>query len=71
LLAADPAAVGALRLDTGDQSRHAAIRECFYGDVDDVTAAAAISLFTPDAWNGVSSEEFPITVGRYGTIPHP
>jgi hypothetical protein len=33
--------VGALRFDTGDLGRHAAIREAFYGDVDEVTAEAA------------------------------
>ena len=70
LLAADWDAVGALRLDNGDQGRHAAIRETFFGDVDDVTAAAAISLLTPDASTGVSRETFPVTAGRYGAIPH-
>ena len=70
LLAADWDVVGALRLDNGDQGRHAAIRETFFGDVDDVTAAAAISLLTPDASTGVSKETFPVTAGRYGAIPH-
>jgi hypothetical protein len=70
LLAADWHVVGALRLDTGDQGRHAAIRETLYGDVDDVTAAAAISLLTPDASTGISRETFPVTAGRYGAIRH-
>jgi pimeloyl-ACP methyl ester carboxylesterase len=42
LLAADPAVIGALRIDAGDRSSHAAIRETFYGDVDEATATAAI-----------------------------
>jgi pimeloyl-ACP methyl ester carboxylesterase len=70
LLAADPAVVGALRIDPGDPGRHAVIRQTFYGDVDEVTAAAAVGLLTPDASTGVSKEAFPVTTGRYGTIPH-
>jgi pimeloyl-ACP methyl ester carboxylesterase len=70
LLAADPACVGALRIDPGDPGRHPVIRETFYGDVDDATAAAAISLLTPDAALGVAKETFPVTPDRYGTIPH-
>jgi pimeloyl-ACP methyl ester carboxylesterase len=68
LLAADPATVGALRLDTGDRGLHAAIRETLYADVDEATAAAAISLLTPDASTGVSREAFTVTPGRYGAI---
>ena len=67
---ADPAAIGALRIDTGDRGRHAAIRETFYGDVDEATATAAITLLSPDAPLGVPAETFTVTRGRYGTIPH-
>lgn len=70
LLAADPATVGALRFDTGDLTRHAAFRETFYGDVDDATAAAAIRLLGTDAPVGIAAEAFPVTAGRYGSIPH-
>jgi pimeloyl-ACP methyl ester carboxylesterase len=70
LLAADPAAAGALRIDTGDEARHAAIRETFYSDVDPITAEAAISLLTPDASTGISGENFTVTTGRYGAVPH-
>jgi pimeloyl-ACP methyl ester carboxylesterase len=70
LLAPDPFAVGAARLDPGDLSRHAAIRETFYGDVDVATAEAAISLLTPDGPIGIPAESFPVTAGRYGSIPH-
>jgi pimeloyl-ACP methyl ester carboxylesterase len=67
---ADPAVIGALRIDTGDRDRHAAIREAFYGDVDEVTATAAISLLSPDAPVGIAGEAFAVTPGRYGAIPH-
>lgn len=70
LVAADPMVVGALRLDTGDPGRHAAIREAFYGDVDEATAEAAISLLGSDAPLGVPAEAFPVTADRYGTVPH-
>jgi len=70
LLLADPAVTGALRIDTGDRGRHAAIRETFYGDVDEATATAAISLLSPDAPVGVPAEAFTVTNGRYGAIPH-
>ena len=49
LLAADPAVIGGLRIDTSDRGRHAAIREAFYGDVDEATATAAITLLSSDA----------------------
>ena len=70
LLAADPFIVGAVRLDLGDLSRHSAFRETFYGDVDESTAEAAISLLAPDAPVGIPAEAFPVTAGRYGAIPH-
>jgi hypothetical protein len=67
---ADPAVIGALRIDTGDRDRHAAIRETFYGDVGEVTATAAVSLLGPDAPVGIPGEAFTVTPGRYGAIPH-
>jgi pimeloyl-ACP methyl ester carboxylesterase len=70
LFAADPAAVGSLRLDTGDPDRHPAIHETFYGDVDPATARAAIGLLAPDAPAGVTTEVLPVTAGRYGRVPH-
>ncbi|MEU6553121.1 alpha/beta hydrolase [Streptomyces sp. NPDC046915] len=69
-LSADPASVGALRYDTGDSARWAAIREAFYNDVDEATADAAISLLTPDAPAGVTAEPLTVTAERYGSIPH-
>ena len=70
LLGADPAVTGALRIDTGDLGSHAAIREAFYGDVDEATATAAITLLGPDAPIGIPAEAFTVTDGRYGAIPH-
>lgn len=69
-LIADLAAVGALRFDTGDPARRVAIREAFYGDVDDATAEAAISLLGPDAPAGIAGESLAVTRGRYGAVPH-
>jgi len=66
-----PAALGALRLDTGDRDVQVTIRDAFYGDVDAAaTAAPVISLLGPDLPAGISSEPISVTAGRYGTIPH-
>jgi pimeloyl-ACP methyl ester carboxylesterase len=70
LLVGNPAETGALRLDTGDDDRRRALREVFYDDVDEVTAAAAISLLTPDGPVGIPGETLTVTAERYGTIPH-
>ena len=69
-LSADPASVGALRYDTGNPDRRAAIRDTFYNDVDDVTAEAAISLLAADAPIGIAVEPIAVTAERYGAIPH-
>ncbi|GAA5152858.1 alpha/beta hydrolase [Pseudonocardia eucalypti] len=70
LLVADPAAVGALRMDPADAARHAAIREAFYGDVEPGLANAAISLLTPDAPAGIPGEPITPTPERFGRVPH-
>lgn len=70
LLSADPTVVGAFRIDTGDHERHRAIQEVFCGDVDDVTAAAAISLLNPDGPAGLAGETLTVTAQRYGMVPH-
>ncbi|RLU79725.1 hypothetical protein CTZ27_36460 [Streptomyces griseocarneus] len=70
LLRADPAGVGAVRIDPGDREGHAAIRETFYGDVDEATATAAIGLLGADSPLGIPTEAFTVTAGRYGTVPH-
>jgi pimeloyl-ACP methyl ester carboxylesterase len=70
LMAADPAAVGAFRVDVGDPARHALIRETFFGDVDDALAEAAIGLLTPDTPATIVGEALAVTAARYGTVPH-
>jgi pimeloyl-ACP methyl ester carboxylesterase len=64
----DPMATGALRIDT--DHNQAAIRQTFLGDVDDLTAAAAVSLFGTDVPLGIAGEPFEVTSARYGAIPH-
>jgi pimeloyl-ACP methyl ester carboxylesterase len=68
LQVADPTVIGALRIDT--DHNQAAIRETFFGDVDEVTAAAVTSMLGPDAPLGIAAEAFPVTAARYGAIPH-
>lgn len=68
--AGDPAVLGAARLDTGDRDLQAVIRDAFYGDGDDATAAAAISLLGSDLPAGIPSEPITVTASRYGTFPH-
>ncbi|ARQ69145.1 alpha/beta hydrolase [Streptomyces marincola] len=70
LLAADPAVVGAARIDFGDPDRHGRIKEVFYNDVDDRTADAAIALLGPDGSVGIPDEALTVTARRYGSIPH-
>jgi pimeloyl-ACP methyl ester carboxylesterase len=70
LLAGDPAATGSLRVDPGAADRHAAVREVFYGDVDDATASAATALLSVDGPIGIVGEALTVTPERYGSIPH-
>jgi hypothetical protein len=48
---ADPAAIGALRLDTAspDPSYRQLLRDCFFGDAGTDVADAAIGLLAPDS----------------------
>jgi pimeloyl-ACP methyl ester carboxylesterase len=70
LLAADPAAVGALRIDPADPARRAAVRDCFYHDVEPAIADAAIALLSTDGAMGIPAETFTSTPHRYGRVPH-
>jgi len=70
LIVADPRAIGAARIDTGDASQHDVIRETFYNDVDANTAAAAIALLSTDTPAGISAEALAVTAPRYGAVPH-
>jgi pimeloyl-ACP methyl ester carboxylesterase len=67
----DARATGALRLDVAspDPAYREAVRETFYGDVDPVTADAAIALLTPDAPVGISAGVTALTADGWGSIP--
>jgi pimeloyl-ACP methyl ester carboxylesterase len=71
LAVADPAAVGALRLDVAspDPRYRQRLREAFYGDVDRAVADAAIALLTPDAPAGISAGTTMLTAAGWGSVP--
>lgn len=71
LRAADARVIGALRMDVAspDPAYRAAVREAFYGDVDPVTADAAIALLTPDAPAGISTGTTTLTADGWGSVP--
>ncbi|WP_305785601.1 alpha/beta fold hydrolase [Symbioplanes lichenis] len=66
LLTADPAAVGALRVDGTGPGVH----DAFYGDVDPGVADAARTLLTPDFPFGIATETVLVTPGRFGSVAH-
>ena len=68
LLAADPAAVGALRIRA--EGRRAQVRECFYNGIDETAADAAIALLSVDGPMGVADEVLSVSRERYGAVPH-
>jgi pimeloyl-ACP methyl ester carboxylesterase len=67
-LRADPAQVGALRLDTGDAAGHNDLGQTFYNDLDN--PAAAMALLSTDGPIGVASERLALTTERFGSVPH-
>ncbi|MFE6779186.1 alpha/beta fold hydrolase [Streptomyces sp. NPDC057702] len=69
LVVADPAVVGAVRIDTRAPARIEELREAFYHDVDEPTARAAIALLSPDGPVGIPSERITVTARRYGAVP--
>jgi pimeloyl-ACP methyl ester carboxylesterase len=69
LLAADPSVVGALRFHADDADRRESVRQTFYNDVDEATAAAAASLLGRDAPAGILGEAIAVTAQRYGSVP--
>ncbi|GAA3389464.1 alpha/beta fold hydrolase [Cryptosporangium minutisporangium] len=70
-LRADPAAVGALRLDTSssDADYQAQLRQAFYGDVDPDAADAAIGLLSPDAPAAIVTATTTLTSDGWGSVP--
>jgi pimeloyl-ACP methyl ester carboxylesterase len=70
-LVADPAAIGALRLDTTspDPAYHQLLRETFFGDVPADIADAAIALLAPDAPAGIAAGATTLTADGWGSVP--
>lgn len=68
---ADPAAVGALRLDTAstDPDYRKQLRAAFYGDVDPDVADAVIALLSPDAPVGIALGTTTLTADGWGRVP--
>ncbi|HLQ57048.1 MAG TPA: alpha/beta fold hydrolase [Streptosporangiaceae bacterium] len=68
---ADPAAVGALRLDVAspDPAYRERLREAFYGDLDPAVVDAAIALLTPDVPAGIGLGTTTLTAGGWGSVP--
>lgn len=70
-LVADPAAIGALRLDTHspDPAYRQLLRDAFFGDVPADVADAAIGLLAPDAPAGIAAGATTLTAGGWGSVP--
>lgn len=70
-LRADPAVVGAARLDPGcpDDEYRALLRNAFYNDVDRAVADAALALVGCDAPIALGTGTTELTASRWGSIP--
>ncbi|MDG4771827.1 alpha/beta fold hydrolase [Solwaraspora sp. WMMD792] len=70
-LCADPATIGALRLDVAsvEPDYRQQLRNAFFGDVAPVVADAAIALLTPDAPTGIALGATTLTRSGWGSIP--
>ncbi len=70
-IVADPAAVGALRVDvsSADPDYRQRLRDAFYGDLDPAAADAAIALLTPDAPAGIALGATTLTADGWGSLP--
>lgn len=70
-LVADPATVGALRLDVAspDPGYRQRLRAAFFGDVDPDVADAAIALLSPDAPVGIAAGSTTLTADGWGSVP--
>lgn len=71
LLVGDPQSIGALRIDprSPDPAVQAALRDAFYGDVDEARAAAATALLSYDAPLRMVVESTRLTSSGWGSIP--
>jgi pimeloyl-ACP methyl ester carboxylesterase len=67
----DAATVGALRIDptSPDPTYRAALRQCFYDDVDQATSEAAISLLSTDGPAGLVAGVTELTATGWGALP--
>ena len=70
-LVADPATIGALRLDTAspDRSYRQLLRAAFFSDIPADIADAAIGLLTPDAPAGIAAGATTLTADGWGSVP--
>jgi pimeloyl-ACP methyl ester carboxylesterase len=70
-LVADPALIGALRLDvtSPDPGYHQLLRDAFFGDVEAAVANAAIGLLVPDAPAGIAGGATTLTADGWGSVP--
>lgn len=70
-LVADPATIGALRLDvtSPDPAYRQLLRDAFFGDVDAAVADAAIGLLVPDAPAGIAGGATTLTADGWGSVP--
>jgi pimeloyl-ACP methyl ester carboxylesterase len=70
-LVADPATVGAFRLDPAcpDPAYRQRLRQALYEDVAPAVADAAIALLTPDGPAGMALGTTTLTVGGWGSVP--
>jgi pimeloyl-ACP methyl ester carboxylesterase len=71
MIAADPAVVGAIRLDvrSPDPEQRARIVHAFYGDVPDRVRDATIRLLSTDLPLGIAGGSTELTADRWGAIP--
>jgi pimeloyl-ACP methyl ester carboxylesterase len=71
LLRADPAEVGALRLDPAspDPDYRGLLRHTFYNDLDPVTADASIALLSCDAPARIAGGATALTAQGWGSVP--
>ncbi|MFJ6659822.1 alpha/beta fold hydrolase [Streptomyces sp. NPDC091377] len=68
---ADPAVIGALRLDltSHDAAYRCQLRNAFFGDVAPAVADAALGLLTPDAPAGIALGATTLTRDGWGSVP--
>ena len=71
LFAADPAVVGALRIDprSADPDYRARLKDCFYGDVSDEVVAEIAPTLHCDEPMSTALRPSAVTAARFGTVP--